>query len=186
MAGRAKQAGKRESKTFSSLAWHLVSFVQQLLEDNLFQTQQQNALPSPIQLCLFQSRPLTLFLLEILLVCFTNRTRQMNGPVHFLFISHRPTFVPASRSVPTTTHISTTASTGWTPKSVPPSKPSIAKKRNMKTCRIDASRAPPRSDPGLVLFFFLRASCCGQRKTSLTSLSRVPTNITHSLHSPLP
>lgn len=157
MAGRAKQAGKRESKTFSSPAWHLVSFVQQLLEDNLFQTQQQNALPSPIQLCLFQSRPLTLFLLELLLVCFTKRTRQMNGPVHFLFISHRPTFVPASRSVPTTTHISTTASTGWTPKSVPPSKPSIAKKRNIKTCRIDASHAPPRSDPGLVFFF-----SCGQ------------------------
>lgn len=36
MAGRAKQAGKRESKTFSSLAWHLVSFVQQLLEDKPF------------------------------------------------------------------------------------------------------------------------------------------------------
>lgn len=38
----------------------------------------------------------------------------------------------------------------------------------------------------VLFFFFLRASCCRQRKTSLTSLSRVPTNITHSLHSPLP
>lgn len=70
MAGRAKKLAKRESKTFSSSAWHLF-FVQHPLQDNLFQSQQQNASLSPIQLCLTQSRPLTLFLLELFAgVCY--------------------------------------------------------------------------------------------------------------------
>lgn len=132
------------------------------------QAQQQNASPSPIQLCLIQSRPLTLFLFG-LFRCVLPRGLVKQVVIHFLFISHRPTFVPASWSVPTTTHISTAASTGWTPKSVPPgspSNPSIAKKRNIKTCRIDASSIGSRS-----CLFFLPASCCGRPRTNSTSLN---------------
>lgn len=163
----AKQAGKRESKTFSSSAWHLF-FVQHRLEDNL--SRPNSKTPRRRQFsCASFNHDRSHYSCLAFCRCVLPRGLVKQVVIHFLFISHRPTFVPASWSVPTTTHISTTASTGWTPKSVPPgspSNPSIAKKRNIKTCRIDASSIGSRS-----CLFFLPASCCGRPRTNSTSLS---------------
>jgi hypothetical protein len=168
LAGRAKQAGKRVCKTFSSSAWHF-SFAQHLLPLKCFDVA-NSAVPHSITTAHIDSvgsQPRQrAFCKALVCVPFL---------LPFLFISYRPTCVPASWSVPTTTHPNHTSQprrrrpgplNPYPPRTHPLRK---GCQRNKTLKRVASTLVLPLFGRGV--FFIkknppLQANCHGRRRTS--------------------